>query len=86
MSICRLKSRAAVGYTSIARENHVDAMSGAPLLGSRNERKLYALEQEKERIMTALNMHGGNVSRAAKELNISRNTLYRKMRNLNIRN
>jgi PAS domain S-box-containing protein len=71
-------ARAAVGYTSIARENHVDAMSGAPLLGSRNERKLYALEQEKERIMTALNMHGGNVSRAAKELNISRNTLYRK--------
>ena len=64
----------------------MDAMSGAPLLGSRNERKLYALEQEKERIMTALNMHGGNVSRAAKELNISRNTLYRKMRNLNIRN
>jgi PAS domain S-box-containing protein len=79
-------ARAAVGYGTVVRESDVHAPGSTPNLPSRNERKIYALEQEKERILTALNMHGGNVTRAATELKMSRNTLYRKMKTLNIRN
>ena len=52
----------------------------------RNARKLYVIEQEKEQIIRALDMNGGNVSKAAAELGISRNTIYRKMKNYNIVN
>ncbi|NLF46188.1 MAG: helix-turn-helix domain-containing protein, partial [Syntrophomonadaceae bacterium] len=41
---------------------------------------------EKEQIIRALDMHGGNVSKAASELGISRNTIYRKMKNYEISN
>ncbi len=79
-------ARAAVGYGTVKRENEVYASASTPNLFTRNERKLYALEQEKDQILAALNRHGGNVTRAAQELNMSRNTLYRKMKTLNIRN
>lgn len=79
-------ARAAVGYGTVVIENEGHTLGNSHHLFSRSERKLYALEQEKERILTALNMHGGNVTRAAGELNMSRNTLYRKMKSLNIRN
>ncbi|NLB52780.1 MAG: sigma 54-interacting transcriptional regulator [Syntrophomonadaceae bacterium] len=52
----------------------------------RSMRKLYVMEQEKEKIIRALDMHGGVVSRAAAELGISRNTFYRKMKNYGITN
>jgi len=53
---------------------------------NRNARKLHAIEKEKERIMKALDKYGGNVTKASVELGISRNTLYRKMKNYNIVN
>ena len=77
---------AAVGYTGIITESPPEDTNPAPVLSNRNTRKIYALEQEKERIIRVLNLHGGNVTRASIELNISRNTLYRKMKMLNIRN
>ncbi len=61
-----------------------DIASSRP--ANRSGRKIYALEQEKEKIISALDVHGGNVSKASVELGISRNTLYRKMKSLNIRN
>lgn len=53
---------------------------------NRNTRKLLALEQEKESIVEALDTCGGNVSKTAAMLGISRNTLYRKMKQYNIAN
>ncbi len=55
-------------------------------LSNRSARKLHALEQEKESIVRALDLHAGNISRASADLGISRNTLYRKMKNYNITN
>ena len=52
----------------------------------RGARKQQMREQEKEQIIRALDLHGGNVSRAASELGISRNTIYRKMKNYEISN
>ncbi len=76
---------AAVGYSAKIGENSTE-INNSPMLSNRNARKLYALEQEKQRIIRALNMHGGNVTRASIELDMSRNTLYRKMKTLNIHN
>jgi transcriptional regulator with PAS, ATPase and Fis domain len=44
----------------------------------KNER----LEQERNRIISLLELHDGNVSQVAREMGISRSTLYRKMKNL----
>jgi len=51
----------------------------------RERRELFA-ENERNRILACLGKHGGNVSSTAKELEISRNTLYRKMHLLGIEN
>lgn len=56
------------------------------LLANRTMRKKQIGEQEKERIMRTLDVYGGNVSKTASELGISRNTLYRKMRTYAINN
>lgn len=54
-------------------------------VGREQRRKL--LEQaERQRILVLLSKHGGNVSMAARELGISRNTLYRKIRLYEIEN
>lgn len=55
-------------------------------LGDRQTRRLFALEQERKRIVQALDMHGGNISRAAAEMGISRSTLYRRMKDCQIIN
>ncbi|QGU00273.1 Two-component system sensor histidine kinase [Candidatus Syntrophocurvum alkaliphilum] len=55
-------------------------------LSSRKARKLVAFEQEKEKIINTLNLNAGNVSKTATELGVSRTTLYRKMKEFNIRN
>lgn len=55
-------------------------------LGDRHTRKLFALEQERKRIVQALDMHGGNISKAAAEMGISRSTLYRRMKDCQIIN
>jgi transcriptional regulator with PAS, ATPase and Fis domain len=76
----------ALGHSGNRRETG-SAMSGpAKVPADRKTRKLYALEQEKESILKALEIHGGNMSRTAAELGISRNTLYRKLKNHNIVN
>lgn len=52
----------------------------------RHNRRLYAQQQEKEEIVLTLNRCGGNVSKAAAELGISRYTLYRRMKSYEISN
>ncbi len=44
----------------------------------KNER----VEQERHRVISLLKQYDGNVSRVAREMGISRSTLYRKMKNL----
>jgi PAS domain S-box-containing protein len=55
-------------------------------LSNRGTRKLQLGEQEKEKLVRSLDKHGGNVSKTAAELGMSRNTLYRKIKNYNISN
>lgn len=50
-----------------------------------NRKKIKALA-EREHIMDLLTQHGGNVSQVAREMGVSRNTLYRKMHDYSIRN
>ncbi|MDR7867032.1 MAG: sigma-54-dependent Fis family transcriptional regulator [Sporomusaceae bacterium] len=52
----------------------------------REQRRQLAGETERQRILLLLSSSGGNVSLAARELGISRNTLYRKMRQYAIDN
>jgi DNA-binding NtrC family response regulator len=56
--------------------------AGSP--SNRNSQKLHAIEKERETIIEALGKHGGNVTKASVELGMSRNTLYRKMKNYSI--
>jgi len=64
------RSVIAVAHESVARENRKRAME----------------LKEKERIIQTLDESGGNVSKAASILGISRNTLYRKLRKYGIQN
>jgi transcriptional regulator of acetoin/glycerol metabolism len=52
----------------------------------RKGRKRENAKLEQQKIIYVLNRHHGNVSKAASELGVSRNTLYRKMRLYNINN
>jgi len=76
----------AVGHSREGWESVPNSSNGLNGLSNRSTRKLPALEQEKEIIIRALDTHAGNVSRASTDLGISRNTLYRKMKNFNIVN
>ncbi|MFZ7101149.1 MAG: sigma-54-dependent Fis family transcriptional regulator [Peptococcaceae bacterium] len=63
------------------------AVSGPALnYECREERQKRARDIEKNKIITLLNRHGGNVSRVAREMGVSRKTLYNKMRIYSIRN
>lgn len=53
---------------------------------SRGARKLRAMEQECRNIIILLDKNGGNITRTAKDLGISRTTLYRKMKDYDIKN
>ncbi|OIQ50575.1 Acetoin dehydrogenase operon transcriptional activator AcoR [Pseudodesulfovibrio hydrargyri] len=46
----------------------------------RREKEMTDLLREKELILKLLSGHGGNVSKVAREMGLSRNTIYRKMR------
>ncbi|HWQ62347.1 MAG TPA: sigma-54-dependent Fis family transcriptional regulator [Negativicutes bacterium] len=60
---------------------------GSRLAGlDREQRRQMAGETERQRILLLLSSSGGNVSMVARELGISRNTLYRKMRQYAIDN
>jgi PAS domain S-box-containing protein len=51
----------------------------------RRKRKEMEQEREREEIMALLVLHGGNVSRVAKSLGVSRNTIYRKIKQYRIK-
>lgn len=53
---------------------------------TREQRQKVAWEAEKSKITYLLNQHGGNVSKVARDLGISRKTLYNKMRLYAIQN
>ncbi|WP_425802928.1 sigma-54 interaction domain-containing protein [Desulfitobacterium sp. Sab5] len=51
---------------------------------AREKRKILQAESEYRELMTCLSKYGGNISEIAKEMGISRNTVYRKMRQYHI--
>jgi len=53
---------------------------------SREKRQKLARDAEKRKIQGLLNAHAGNVSRVAREMGVSRKTLYSKMRIYSIQN
>lgn len=53
---------------------------------NRETRKLTAMENECRKIILLLDKNGGNISKTANELGISRTTLYRKLREYDIKN
>lgn len=55
-------------------------------IGSREQRKKIANEAERNRILQLLNVYGGNVSQVARVLEVSRKTLYNKIRLYTIKN
>lgn len=69
-------------YTADHRD--FDAMPS--LLSTRITRKLQVGEQEKAKLLRTLDKYGGNVSKTAAELSLSRSTVYRKMKIYNIIN
>ncbi len=56
------------------------ALPAVQLPDSREKRQKLARDAEKHKIQGLLNAHGGNVSRVAREMGVSRKTLYNKMR------
>lgn len=59
-----------------ARESQVNT--------AREQRKVLQAQNEYGEILAFLSKHGGNISEIAKEMGVSRNTIYRKMRQYNI--
>jgi transcriptional regulator of acetoin/glycerol metabolism len=59
-----------------ARESQVNT--------AREKRKVVQAENEYREILAFLSKHGGNISEIAKEMGVSRNTIYRKMRQYDI--
>jgi transcriptional regulator with PAS, ATPase and Fis domain len=55
-------------------------------LNERKKRKQYLEEKERQRIINLLDQYGGNISQVAKEMSISRSTVYRRMQQYNISN
>jgi len=55
-------------------------------LDCREQRQKLVRDAERHRILSLLNMHAGNVSKVARELGVSRKTLYNKMRIYAIQN
>lgn len=62
------------------------ALTAVAALDSREKRQRLARDTEKHRIQGLLNAHAGNVSQVARELGVSRKTLYNKMRVYSIEN
>lgn len=60
--------------------------AGGPVGRNRSGRKMLAQEQERDDIILALNRCGGNVTKAAAEMGMSRHTLYRRMKSYGIDN
>lgn len=58
--------------------------SGQTIGAERQRRKAQAAQEEREEIMALLVLHGGNISRVAESLGVSRNTIYRKIKQYQI--
>lgn len=62
----------------------IDRHRPAPIKQQRERQKQAKAVTEKQRITGLLHKHGGNISRVAREMGVSRNTIYRKMRRYGI--
>jgi len=99
-SMIALRESDSLGLRDLPPEYRLDLDDAAPALavaptsgpaaplalpGGAPDPALTALESaEREVLLQALERHGWNMSGVARELNISRNTLYRKLQRLNI--
>lgn len=63
-----------------------DSDSGQKAVYRREEWRVYLAENERQEIVALLSRHRGNVSLTAKSMGVSRNTLYRKMKQYAIYN
>ncbi len=52
--------------------------------GERNKRRIIREEQEKQELIELISRCGGNISQAAREMGVSRNTIYRKIKQYSI--
>jgi len=59
---------------------HGDPQSELNVNAEREKRKQIMAEHECQEILNLLTRHGGNISEVAREMEVSRNTVYRKMR------
>jgi transcriptional regulator of acetoin/glycerol metabolism len=59
-------------------------MEGISIREYRNINKQKDLEAEKDRLLELLKKNNGNIMQTAKELGVSRPTLYKKMQNYHI--
>lgn len=64
----------------------LDSIPDSRGLDCRQQRQKLAKDAERNKIMSLLNVCAGNVSQVARELGVSRKTLYNKMRNYAIQN
>ncbi|HEX3011149.1 MAG TPA: sigma 54-interacting transcriptional regulator, partial [Syntrophomonadaceae bacterium] len=71
-------------YSKLA--NQPEQFLNIRVTNEREKRKQLLAESESQKIMTLLAQFGGNVSQVAREMGVSRNTLYRKMHQYNIAN
>jgi PAS domain S-box-containing protein len=62
------------------QNNHLSAN----IKNQRERQKQYKAQMERQRIIELMHKHGGNISRMAEEMNVSRNTIYRKMKQYGI--
>ena len=73
-------------YTSFSHSSPGLIMQSTKSFDNREQRQQLLRDTEKSRIVNLLNIHAGNVSRVAREMGLSRKTLYNKMRSYAIRN
>ncbi|MBC7343238.1 MAG: helix-turn-helix domain-containing protein, partial [Clostridia bacterium] len=60
------------------------AVQSFSLTDHRQKKRAQAAQKERQKIITLLAKFGANVSRVAREMGVSRNTLYRKMKRYGI--
>ncbi len=73
-------------YASFSHSSPGPIMQSTKSFDNREQRQQLLRDTEKSRIVNLLNIHAGNVSRVAREMGLSRKTLYNKMRSYAIRN
>jgi PAS domain S-box-containing protein len=75
-----------LGYSKQVNQPEQFISQNIRVANEREKRKQLLAENESQKIMTLLAQFGGNVSQVAREMGVSRNTLYRKMHQYNIAN